>query len=131
MPNIFKAFTRAKAEPYKFPVAEEIVVPGIEPEPEPEPEDGEEFTPLGEEPSPEGEEVGSDTGLSDGERKDRAAPEKETKETPVSFAQIQAEQIMADARREADRILLKARDRAYEETKERFAKARGEGYQEG
>ena len=135
MPNIFKAFSRAKAEPYKFPVAEEIVVPGVEPEPEPEPEpelgDGEEFTPLGEEPSPGGEEAGSDDGLSDREQKDRAAPEKETKETPVSFAQIQAEQIMADARREADKILLKARDRADEETKKIFAKARGEGYQEG
>ena len=133
MPNIFKAFSRAKAEPYKFPNAEEIVVPGVEPEPVPEPEaeDGEEFTPLGEGPSPEGEETGFDTVLSDEERKDRDKPDKETKETPVSFAQIQAEQILADARREADKILLQARDDADEKAKEVFAKARGEGYQEG
>ena len=39
MPNIFKAFSRAKAEPYQFPDAAELVV---EPEPEeapPAPED--------------------------------------------------------------------------------------------
>ena len=133
MPNIFKAFSRAKAEPYKFPNAEEIVVPGVDPEPEPEAESeaGEEFIPLGDGPSTEGEEAGFDVLLSDEERKDKDERPQETKETPVSFAQIQAEQIMADARREADKILLQARDKADEQAKEVFAKARGEGYQEG
>ena len=136
MPNIFKAFSRAKAEPYKFPNAEEIVVPGVEPDPEPEAEseDGEEFIPLGDGPLTEGEEAGPDAVLSGEERKDGARPEKETKETketPVGFAQIQAEQILADARREADKILLQARDEADGKAKEVFAKARGEGYQEG
>ena len=133
MPNIFKAFSRAKAEPYRFPKAEEIVVQESEPEPEPEAgsEDGEEFIPLGDGPFSEGEEAGSDAALSGEERKARAKPDKETKETPISFAQIQAEQILADARREADKILLQARDRADEETEEIRARARGEGYQEG
>ena len=134
MPNIFKAFSRAKAEPYKFPSAEEIVVPGAEPEPEPEPEpeDGEEFLPLGERPSTEeGEGTGFDVLLNDGEREDEAEPAPETKETPISFAQIQAEQILADARRDADKILMQAKDKADEEAREVFAKARGEGYQEG
>ena len=133
MPNIFKAFSRTKAEPYQFPNADEIVVPGAEPEPEPEPEpeDGEEFTPLGDGPSPEGEEAGFDVILSGEEQTDKGKRPPETKETPVGFAQIQAEQILADARREADKILLQARDRADEETREIFAKARGEGYQEG
>ena len=133
MPNIFKAFSRAKAEPYKFPNAEEIVVPGVDPEPEPEAESeaGEEFIPLGDGPSTEGEDAGFDVLLSDEERKDKDERPQETKETPVSFAQIQAEQIMADARREADKILLQARDKADEQAKEVFAKARGEGYQEG
>ena len=109
------------------------MVPGAEPErpPEPEPEDGEEFSPLGDGPSPEGEEDGFDVTLDDGEQADESEPASEAKETPISFAQIQAEQILADARREADRILLQARDKAGEETKEIFAKARGEGYQEG
>ena len=128
MPNIFKAFSRAKAEPYRFPAAEEIVVPGVEPEqpPEAEPDDGEEFTPLGDGPSPKEVEAGSGEALSDEAHKD-----KETKETPVSFAQIQAEQILADARKEADNILMKAQEKADKESKKVFAKAREEGYQEG
>ena len=133
MPNIFKAFSRAKAEPYQFPNAEEIVVPGAEPEPEPEPEAGEEFTPLGDGPSDEEEEAGFDVLLNDEEPTDGAErlPETEKKETPISFAQIQAEQILADARRDADKILMQARDEADQETKKIYAKAREEGYQEG
>lgn len=135
MPNIFKAFSRAKAEPYKFPNAEEIVVPGTEPEPEPESEpesvSEEEFFLLGDE-SPS-EETGFDVTVSGGEPKDEPerAPETEPKETPISFAQIQAEQILADARREADSILLQARDKAGEESREVLARAREEGYREG
>ena len=133
MPNIFKAFSRTKAEPYKFPAAEEIVVPGVEPEPEPEPESeaGEEFLPLGEEPPVEEEEAGSDAAVSGGEQKDEDEQPQETKETPISFAQIQAEQILADARRDADKILLQAMDKADQEAKKVLAKAREEGYQEG
>ena len=132
MPNIFKAFSRTKAEPYKFPNAEEIVVPGAEPEPEPEPESesGEEFFLLGEGPSVE-EEAGFDAPVTDGEQKDKVKPGQETKETPISFAQVQAEQILADARREADKILIQARDDADREAKKVFSKAREEGYQEG
>ena len=135
MPNIFKAFSRAKAEPYKFPNAEEIVVPGTEPEPEPESEpesvSEEEFFLLGDEPP--SEETGFDVTVSGGEPKDEPerAPETEPKETPISFAQIQAEQILADARREADSILLQARDKAGEESREVLARAREEGYREG
>ena len=133
MPNIFKAFSRAKAEPYKFPSAEEIVVPGVEPEPEPAPESEseEEFSLLGDGPATEGDEAGFDVLVSDGESADKAEPSPETKETPISFAQIQAEQIMADARKEADKILMQARDEADQEAKKVFAKAREEGYQEG
>ena len=132
MPNIFKAFSRAKAEPYRFPNAEEIVVPGAEPEPEPgpEPEAGEEFSPLGDGPSTE-EEAGFDMTLNDGEQEDEAERPPEAKETPISFAQIQAEQILADARRDADKILIQAKEKAGQEAKEVFAKAREEGYQEG
>ena len=133
MPNIFKAFSRTKAEPYQFPNAEEIVVPGAEPErpPEPEPEDGEEFSPLGDGPSPGGEEDGFDVTLDDGVQADESEPASEAKEAPISFAQIQAEQILADARRDADKILMQAKEKADKETKKVFSKAREEGYQEG
>ena len=42
MPNIFKAFSKAKAEPYQFPDAAELAV---EPEPEEEPPAPEEGPP--------------------------------------------------------------------------------------
>ena len=122
MPNIFKAFSRAKAEPYRFPNAEEIVVPGAVEEEPPAPADG---------PPPEGEEAGFDVLLTDGEPEAGEKPAEEIKETPISFAQIQAEQILADARRNADEILMQARDNADTEAKLVFAKAREEGYKEG
>ena len=122
MPNIFKAFSRAKAEPYRFPNAEEIVVPGAVEEEPPAPADG---------PPPEGEEAGFDVLLTDGEPEAGEKPAEEIKETPISFAQIQAEQILADARRSADEILMQARDNADTEAKLVFAKAREEGYKEG
>ena len=120
MPNIFKAFSRAKAEPYRFPVAEEIVVPGAEPEIEPRSGLDESLQ--------EGEEAGFDVLVADGEPEE---PEQEAKESPISFAQIQAEQILADARRDADQLMMKAQDEADKEAKAVFAKAREEGYREG
>ena len=120
MPNIFKAFSRAKAEPYRFPVAEEIVVPGVEPETEPRSGLDESLQ--------EGEETGLDVLVADGEPEES---EQEAKESPISFAQIQAEQILADARRDADQLMMKAQDEADKEAKAVFAKAREEGYREG
>ncbi len=130
MPNIFKAFSRAKAEPYQFPDAEELVVAGAEPEEEqpPAPEDA---PPLEEAE----EEAGFDVLVTDGDPEDEAEPdvepEPEVKETPISFAQIQAEQILADARREADQLLTQTKAEADREAEAVFAKAREEGYQEG
>ena len=130
MPNIFKAFSRAKAEPYQFPDAEELVVAGAEPEEEqpPAPEDA---PPLEEAE----EEAGFDVLVTYGDPEDEAEPdvepEPEVKETPISFAQIQAEQILADARREADQLLTQTKAEADREAEAVFAKAREEGYQEG
>ena len=121
MPNIFKAFSKARAEPYRFPDAMELVVePELEeelPEPEAQP------------PEPELEEEGFDVLLADPEPE--AQPEPEVKESPITFAQIQAEQILADARRDAERVLKQARDDADQEAANVFAKAREEGYREG
>ena len=121
MPNIFKAFSKARAEPYRFPDAMELVVePELEeelPEPEAQP------------PEPELEEEGFDVLLADPEPE--AQPEPEVKESPITFAQIQAEEILADARRDAERVLKQARDDADQEAANVFAKAREEGYREG
>ncbi len=125
MPNIFKAFSRAKAEPYRFPTAEELVV---EPEPVEEP-------PAPEAPPPpEESEEGFDVLLTDElgpPPEPEPEPEPEPKQSPITFAQIQADEILADARREAERILDRARDDADREAREVFAKARESGYQEG
>ena len=139
MPNIFKAFTRTKAEPYQFPDTAELEVSGAkpapEPEPEPEPEQGagEEFTLLGD--APAGETPGFDVVIDDSAPGDSPPPEPPAQptaaESPVSFAQIQAEQILADARREADRLLAQAREETARQAEAEFAKAREEGYTEG
>ncbi len=114
MPNIFKAFTKAKAEPYRFPDAAELKVDGPAPleefdEPEAQP--------------PEEEAEGFDVRIDDGEPE--APPEPE--ESPITFAQIQAESIRADARREADKILAQAREQAEQEREAALAQARDEG----
>ena len=121
MPNIFKAFSKAKAEPYRFPDAGELVV---EPEPEEEPP-----VPEARPPEPEAEGEGFDVLLTDPEPE--GEPEPEGQESPITFAQIQAEEILADARRDAERILKQARADADREAENVFAKTREEGYQEG
>ena len=121
MPNIFKAFTKAKAEPYRFPDAAELKV--NDPAPLEEFEDPAEGQP----PPEEGE--GFDARIADEEPEEAPAPEPE--ETPISFAKIQAEQIRADARREADELLAQAREAADRERAAVFAQARDEGHAEG
>ena len=126
MPNIFKAFSKAKAEPYRFPDAAELVV-------EPEAEEGP--------PSP-GPDLSAETGAgADGAgfqggfdalvADPEPEPEREGNMGPITFAQIQAEEILADARRDAERILKQARDDADRETENVLARAREEGYAEG
>ena len=142
MPNIFKAFrwggekddAETKVEPYLFPDASELVVE-LEEEP-PAPED----------PPQEPEEMGFDVLVTDPELDGEPEPEPETgpepEENPITFAQIQAEEILAaarqdaeriarQAREEAERILRQAREEAAQEAEAVFAKAREEGYQEG
>ncbi len=139
MPNIFKAFlwgeakeeseSKAKVEPYQFPSAEELVV-------ESEPE--EEAAPVSDPPPEEGEEAEEFDVLVTDEPAPEPEPEPEQEEAepepeenPITFAQIQAEAILADARRGAEAILAQARADADQEAAGVFAKAREEGYQEG
>ena len=137
MPNIFKAFlfgeakdksdSETKVEPYRFPDALELAV---EPEPEEEPPAAELDPPIETDDEPEvgaGLPGGFDTLIADPEPE----PEPEVKTSPITFAQIQAEEILADARRDAERVLKQARDDADREAENVFAKAREEGYQEG
>ena len=120
MPNIFKAFSKAKAERYQFPDTDELVVTPPEPEEGPPGPEGA-FVPI------EGEEPGLGSEPDPGPEPEPPEP----KEDLVSFAQIQAEQIVADAQREAEELREQARQQAEQESESVFAKARESGYQDG
>jgi len=113
LPNIFKHFMRAAAEPYQFPDAEELI--------------------QAEELPPE-EVLLPEEGLEDldsqGER--TAEPlEEPPEENPISFAQIQADSILEDARRQAEQLLEDSRQSARQEAEQVFAAAREDGRREG
>jgi len=108
LPNIFKHFSLSRAEPYQFPTAEELFTEDEE-LPAPEEEEGEPVT--AEEP---------------------AEPEPEPEpDSPVSFAQYQADAILREARRQAEDILEQARQDGRREAEEAREAGRREGHEEG
>lgn len=136
MPNLFKRFTaRAKAEPYQFPDARELMQED-EPQKEERPWTPESFDELPEESWPEErsealevppEEFPSEAGP---EPEQKAKPET-PEENPVKFAQIQADKLLQEARFQADQILEKARLDAALEVEKIRADAHDAGYQQG
>ena len=116
MPNIFKHFMRTPAELYQFPDAQDLMEEEEEPLPPPE-EEGP--------PPEEGE------GPPQAAEPEEAAREEEPEENPISFAQIQAESILADAHRQVEELLEEARAAAAQEAEEVRAAAREAGRQEG
>ena len=120
MRNILKSFLEPKAEAYVLPDTDDIFMGGED-----------EFRPLeAEEAAPEPLDV-----TAGGEEEPEPAPEEleeaPKKETPVHYAQLQAELILSKAREEAQQILDQARDQAMAEQEEIRAGARDEGYREG
>lgn len=110
MPNVFKHFSRAKAEPYRFPDAQELQ------------DEDEAFVELGDDLTDQPEE------LEEQPPEEEAPPEPET---PVDYAQIQADMILKDARQQAEEILEKARLDAELQVEQVHAAAREAGRQEG
>ena len=111
MPNVFKAFSRAKAvESYRFPVAEELVLDN-----EPELEEEVELEADIEAESEQPEEVQSE-------------PEEPN---PVSYAQIQADKILEEAHAQAEQIKEKARLDAELKAQKVYSDAREDGFREG
>ena len=96
MPNIFKSFLRPAVNNYIFPDAESIQME------EPEPEEPAE--PM-EEPAPAGE----DTQRPSGEE------ERQNAASVISFAKVQADQIVADAHRQAEELMEEGRRKLQEE----------------
>lgn len=108
MPNVWKFISRPKAEPYRFPKAEELEAAVPEPAP----------PPLREEDAPEPEAAAIE-------------PEEEASLDPVSFAQVQADQILRDAERRANEILETARREAQEQSAAILEESRREGLEAG
>ncbi len=108
---------RPRAEPYQFPKAAELVL--------------EEEKPAASPPAPEEEEAAEQDTPEAAEEKTEAeaAPEPET--DPVSYAQIQAEQILADARRRAEEIIDQARLEAEVKSQELYETSRQSGLEAG
>ena len=121
MRNILKSFLESKAETYVLPDTDNIFMGGED-----------EFRPLeAEEVPPESLDVTVGEEEPDQEEAEPEKPEEPQKETPVHYAQLQAELILNQAREEAQQILDQAREEARQEQEEIRAGARDEGYREG
>ena len=121
MRNILKGFLEPKAEAYVLPDARDIRF------------EGENFD-LEEEGEEELLQEALDItvgGEAEEEPPEPEPPPEPKKETPVHYAQLQAELILNQAREEAEQILAQARQRAEAEQEEIRAGARDEGYREG
>ena len=111
MPNIFKHLARSKALPYVFPDASELKVE--EPKAPSFEEDSEEEGEPEEEPA-------------------KKEPEKPVvPNDPISFAQVQADKILEDAKAQAQELLEQAKADAQEELQQLRQQAEEEGYQAG
>ena len=112
---------RPKAEPYHFPKAEELILEeeAAAAEPPPPPPEGE-----------GGEEVPA-VDIRVGEEAEAPEPEPEPELDPVSFAQIQADQILQDAERRAAEILETARREAREQSEAILEESRRAGLEAG
>lgn len=120
MRNILKGFLEPKAEVYVLPDAKDIRFEGenfdLEEEAEETPQEPLDVTIGGE---------------AEEEQAEPEPPPEPKKDTPVHYAQLQAELILNQAREEAEQILTQARQRAEAEQEEIRAGARDEGYREG
>ena len=110
MPSIWKSFSRPKAERYQFPDAEDLRFDEPSPEPVTEPAEVQPETVPPAPPPP---------------------PEPEPEPDPIEFAQIQAEQILEDARRRAEEILENAEREAQAKAEELYESSRQAGLEAG
>ena len=120
MRNILKGFLEPKAEVYVLPDAKDIRFEGenfdLEEETEEIPQEPLDVTIGGE---------------AEEEQAEPEPPPEPKKDTPVHYAQLQAELILNQAREEAQQLLDQAREQALGEQEEIRAGARDEGYREG
>lgn len=103
MPNIFKRFLNPEADLYVFPQARDLQVEPPPPPPPPPSEDGE----------PDSAADAEERGGADPEGNEKPIPkEPEEGQDPVSFAQVQAEAIVREAKRQAEEEARQIREEA-------------------
>lgn len=119
MPNIFKNFLRPQVDEYTFPPADEIEVDEAPPAPPPDeaPPGPPESEAPAKEQTPDDETPGPDPGQG-------AA-------AMFSYARVQADAIVAEAKRQSEEILAQAREQAGREADELREEARKEGFRQG
>lgn len=132
MRNILKGFLEPQAEKYILPDASDIHFeegisdfrfPSLDEEEAPLPP---------EEPQPEAVDITIGEEEPGTPEPEPEQPEKpKSPETPVHYAQLQAELILNKAREEAEALLAQAREQALAEQEEIRAGARDEGYRDG
>ncbi len=110
MPNIFKNFLRPVASNYILPDADEIQMDESEQVPQNESVDSEQV------PDEEGTQPTQDA---------------EEEQGPVSFAKIQAEKILEDARQQAEALVAQRQAEAEEEIQQRMQQAQDDGFRQG
>ena len=120
MPRVFKSFLSGIADDYVFKPASELKVEAEQPEKTTRPED-----------TPKSAEAPAAAADSPAETPD-APPSEPTPETdPLGFARVQAEAILADAKREAEQYKDQLRAEFEEELETVRRDAREEGYSRG
>ena len=120
MPNIFKNFLRPQVDKYSFPPAEEITV-----EEDPVlPDEPEEAAP----PAPQKE--GGAEGAEDSGEQPSSDPGQGAA-AMFSYARVQSEAILAQAKRQGEELLEEYRQQAIQESQQLKEEARQEGYRQG
>ena len=114
MPNIFKHFLRPQVDKYSFPQADEIELE----------EDSVDL------PPPEEEESPSAPSAQEGAEAEDAEPEGSAA-AMLSYAKVQADEIVAQARREGEALLEEYRQQAAEQIQQLQEEAKQEGFRQG
>lgn len=133
MRNILKGFLEPQAEKYILPDASDIhFEEGISDFQFPSLDEEEQLPPEEFEPETVDVTVGEEEPMTPEPEPEPEPPEKpKAPETPVHYAQLQAELILNKAREEAEELLVRAREQVMQEQEEIRAGARDEGYRDG
>ena len=113
MPTLFQSFLKPAVDQYIFPSMDEVTV---------------------EEPEAEEPQAPAEVAETDADAETAGPEEREEQSNAasvISFAKVQADEILADAKRQGEALLEEYRKRAEEEAAQAREEAREEGYRQG